>query len=223
MKKIDQLVFSDRKSIGIKITPEGEVEVRAPRGFPQRRIKQLVAEKQHWIKKKLVLMQQKLAQIPKRRFVGGEEFLYLGRQYQLELVKDLKEEVVLNGRLQVRKQKSNRVKTALEKWYRSQAEKVLKTQAAIFIKQEGFSVNKIKISWAKKRWGSYSSKTKNLNFNWRIVMAPIKVLDYVVVHELVHSEQQNHSAKFWKRVNAILPDYRKHKQWLNNNSHLLKL
>jgi predicted metal-dependent hydrolase len=107
-------------------------------------------------------------------------------------------------------------------WYRNQAKQVLTEQAARYACSTGLSYKKINITGAQKRWGSCSS-SGNLNFSWRLVMAPMEVVEYVIVHELVHLREQNHSARFWKLVSEILPEYRSQRRWLNEKGYLLHL
>ncbi|MBI4687875.1 MAG: M48 family metallopeptidase [Nitrospirae bacterium] len=86
----------------------------------------------------------------------------------------------------------------------------------------GLKYNRVKISDAQKRWGSCSAKG-NLNFSWRLIMSPIRVIDYVVIHELAHLEERNHSKKCWNKVKIMLPDYEQYKEWLKENKHLLDI
>lgn len=86
----------------------------------------------------------------------------------------------------------------------------------------GFQYNKISITAAQKRWGSCTCGG-NLNFPWRLIMAYLAVVDYVVVHELIHLEEKNHSRVFWNKVGMLIPDYKKYQEWLKKNGHLLRL
>ena len=107
-------------------------------------------------------------------------------------------------------------------WYRQQAAKILAERSQWYASRHGFAYQKIRISSALTRWGSCSSKG-TLSFTWRLVMAPIPVIDYVVVHELVHLQVKNHSKEFWGRVELIMPDYKQKIKWLKENGHLLRL
>jgi len=90
------------------------------------------------------------------------------------------------------------------------------------LKKKGLRYNRIKITNALKTWGSCSHQG-NLNFTWRLIMAPLNVVDYVVVHELIHLDEKNHSRTFWEKVEILMPGYKEHKEWLKKNGHILKL
>lgn len=108
----------------------------------------------------------------------------------------------------------------LEKWYRKEALAVFTEKADVYAGCLKVSFNKIRIKDQKSRWGSCSSKG-NLNFNWRILMAPEPVCDYVIIHELCHLIHMNHSADFWKQVESICPQYKQYKNWLRDHAELL--
>lgn len=101
-------------------------------------------------------------------------------------------------------------------WLREYARTELAKKVMKFGEQMKVSVNRIVIKEQKTRWGSCSSKG-NLNFNWKLVLMPERIMDYVVVHELAHRKQMNHSPAFWREVEAILPDYRERRQWLREH------
>lgn len=108
----------------------------------------------------------------------------------------------------------------LGKWYRRQAEQLLSEKAAFYAGRLGVSFADIRIKDQRSRWGSCSSK-KNLNFNWRIIMAPEPVCDYVVIHEVCHLLHMDHSREFWKEVEGLCPEYRQYKSWLKEKGGLL--
>ena len=124
------------------------------------------------------------------------------------------------GRMQerdnMRQQARIHLDAAQEKELRERAKSVLAQRTAYFARQVGVTYGRITVRDQKTRWGS-CSQTGNLNFNFRLILAPLEVLDYVVVHELCHRRQMNHSAQFWQEVAQVLPDYRKRKAWLTEN------
>ena len=124
------------------------------------------------------------------------------------------------GRMQerekMRQQACIHLDAAQEKELRERAKSVLAQRTAYFARQVGVTYGRITVRDQKTRWGS-CSQTGNLNFNFRLILAPPEVLDYVVVHELCHRRQMNHSAQFWQEVAQVLPDYRKRKAWLTEN------
>ena len=124
------------------------------------------------------------------------------------------------GRMQerekMRQQARIHLDAAQEKELRERAKSVLAQRTAYFARQIGVTYGRITVRDQKTRWGS-CSQTGNLNFNFRLILAPSEVLDYVVVHELCHRRQMNHSTQFWQEVAQVLPDYRKRKAWLTEN------
>lgn len=144
---------------------------------------------------------------------------YLGKDYLLEVRKYRsyrKPGVMPEGnRMAVLTARTDpdAVAEALKGWYRQQAAVLVTERVEHYRKLLGEEVGAVRIKDVRSRWGSCSSK-RNLNFNWRLVMAPLEVLDYVVVHELCHLKEMNHSPAFWKLVEDILPDYRKQREWL---------
>lgn len=109
---------------------------------------------------------------------------------------------------------------AEEQIFREQAAEIFAQKAAYYARQMGVAYQRITIRDQKTRWGSCSSKG-NLNFNWRLVLAPVKVLDYVVIHELAHLKEMNHSSRFWGIVEEMMPDYRNQRKWLRDQGDIL--
>jgi hypothetical protein len=108
----------------------------------------------------------------------------------------------------------------VETWYREQARVLIGQRVAAIARDAGFSYTRVRISSARGRWGSCGYRN-SLNFTWRLVMAPDTVIDYVVVHELCHTVEKNHSVRFWARVRALAPDYKQSKAWLRKHQHLI--
>jgi predicted metal-dependent hydrolase len=109
-----------------------------------------------------------------------------------------------------------------KKWYQKQARAVISKRVDEIAKKYGFSYKQIRITSARTRWGSCSTRG-SINFSWRLVMAPIDVIDYVVLHELVHTRIHNHSREFWAKVASIDPDYKQKRLWLKKNGHQLTI
>ena len=122
----------------------------------------------------------------------------------------------MQEREKMRQQARIHLDAAQEKELRERAKSVLAQRTAYFARQVGVTYGRITVRDQKTRWGS-CSQTGNLNFNFRLILAPSEVMDYVVVHELCHRRQMNHSAQFWQEVAQVLPDYRKRKAWLTEN------
>lgn len=117
-------------------------------------------------------------------------------------------------------EKESSAKSLLENFLIETARKYITNKAYKFAKDFEFSFNKIAIKEQKSRWGSCSS-LKNLNFNWRLIFAPTEVIDYVIIHELAHTKQMNHSSKFWNVVYECMPEYNTYRSWLKDNGKYL--
>ena len=128
----------------------------------------------------------------------------------------------MNGKFLLATRGQANARQVFEKWYREQAAAVIKPRTAELAERNGYTYTVIRINGAKTRWGSCGPKG-SLNFPYRLVMAPLEVIDYVIIHELVHLRIRNHSRKYWDAVGRILPAYRKHIQWLDDNGHLLSI
>lgn len=220
--KIDKIIRSRRKTIALVITQDASLVVRAPFKTSLDYINKIANKKRLWIKKKQEFLREKYQKLSHKEYVNGEGFLYLGETYKLEIVKDLKCPVVLENTLKISEKLLPNAKQHLMDWYRKQAFIKISDRIEWYAKIAGFTYKSIKITDAKKRWGSCSSKG-NLNFSWRLIMAPLKVVDYVVVHELAHLEEKNHSKRFWNKIRIMLPGYQESKEWIKYNGHLLVL
>lgn len=169
-----------------------------------------------------------------KQFVSGEKFLFLGEEYTLEVrisearagIVGISEDKLVvfvkeDENCQPDSQKEA-VSMALNAWYEKQAHIWIPRRVRHYASVVDEKYARIFIKNQKSRWGSCSS-ARNLNFNWRLIMAPIEVLDYVVVHELCHLKQMNHSEAFWAEVEKVLPDYEERKKWLDENGKWLRL
>lgn len=207
------------KRLRITVGSRG-VTVVAPKYLPDPEIKAFVNEKKEWIYtrvKEFRLLKEEL-------FAGGKIFYLKGKKYFLEvrhhnsgqlivLVEDDKLVVYLPG---TRKNMAPNYEKKLKEWYRQLAKDTIAARLSYFSNKIDVQYNSFTIKDQKTRWGSCSGK-KNLNFSWRLIMAPPEVLDYVIVHELCHLVHLNHSPAFWHLVKSYLPDYAKSKSWLADN------
>lgn len=215
--EVDKIIRSSRRTLSIAVTGDGEVVVRAPRSLPEEIIYGMVKGKSSWIKRKKAEAESR--RIPPHRFLQGEKFLFLGRSYPLLLVDGLGISVDLTDNLVISCGKED-IRTILIHWYEDRAEEEIGKRCLLYSDLTGLKPKNVKISKAEKRWGSCSSRG-NLNFAWRLVMAPFEIIDYVIVHELVHLEEMNHSEYFWKRMASIMPDYERRRCWLSENGSRL--
>lgn len=221
--KIDQLIRSSRKTVAIIIQRDGKVIVRAPEHMPEKAIQRFVNRKSGWIKEKLGQVQERQAQAAPKTFIDGETFLYLGQSYPLVLVGRQHPPLLLSdGCFHLAQTAHPQARQFFQAWYKKQAREVLTQQVQLYAGRYQLSYSKIRISSAKTLWGSCSANN-TLSFTWRLIMAPLPIIDYVVVHELAHFTEKNHSKQFWARVETMLPDYKARLKWLKTNGHLLNL
>jgi hypothetical protein len=155
-----------------------------------------------------------------REFVNGEGFLYMGRSYRLKLVEDQTAPLVLkNGYFCLRTGSNGKKVDAHEvfkEFYREKALAKISQQVEFYAAQMGVTPKGIKVQELQHRWAS-CTKVGMLNFHWKCMMAPLTILDYIVVHELAHLVHANHTEAFWNEVDKVLPDYLDRKQWLRVN------
>ncbi len=220
---IDEIIRSRRKTIALQVSHDARLIVRVPFSTSEKLIRKIIYEKRSWILKKQEEAKEKYKKVYSKEFVNGEGFLFLGNSYKLYVVDNVEFSLIFNNEnFFLSRKLLNKAKEIFIKWYKKQAYKKISERIAIYSKISGINYNKLKITNARKRWGSCSSNG-NLNFTWRLIMAPLQVIDYVIVHELVHIKERNHSKNFWNKVRIILPYYETQKKWLKKNGHLLIL
>ncbi len=190
--------------------------------MPREKIDRFVAQKSGWIEKKKREARQKRASAAPKRFENGEKYLYLGRSYPLKIVENGKMPLSFSDGFVLSVNRRTDARMLFVEWYKARAKEVIQERLLYFSDLSGIEYTLFRITSAQKRWGSCNSKG-NLHFAWRLVMAPLPVVDYVVVHELAHIVEKNHSARFWRRVECILPDYRDRRAWLRKNGTMLVL
>jgi len=216
--KIDRLVRSSRRTLGLYVELDGSVTVRAPNRASRRAIEAFVAEKADWIAKQkaraLQLAEERLEL--EKTYQAGETHLYLGEAHPLRRPAGAGKQVAFDGRAFSLPAGCPEPAAAFERWYRAAARKRLVERVAVLSAAHGYTVQRVRITGARTRWGSCSSKG-SLNFSWRLVQAPLEVIDYVVIHELVHLEHPNHSRAFWQRVAEIRPEYAAQRAWLRTH------
>ncbi|MDD5593334.1 MAG: SprT family zinc-dependent metalloprotease, partial [Candidatus Margulisbacteria bacterium] len=188
-----------RRSIAIMVDPDRGVVVYAPQRLGERELLKVLAERKEWIKEKLNQVLARKA--PPKSYVEGEQFLFLGRGYLLKICPARKNRVyLLNDELYVDHDGRRDVRHHLNKWYMSEAARIVKERVAIHSERLGLWPKKVAVKNQRRRWGSCSAATGSVNFNWKIIMSPLSIIDYVVVHELAHIEHPNHSRSFWSLV-----------------------
>lgn len=215
--KIDEIIRSRRRTFALIVETDGRLVVRAPLHARQAEIEWVVAQKADWIERKREQFRIAKKTSPLRRFQDGEPFFYLGQAHVLKIVSHQSPPLVLDGDFRLAHSALPRASHVFEAWYHRQARELFNRRVAHFARQHGLHYAGVRLSSARTRWGSCGSKG-TLNFNWRLVMAPPAVIDYIIIHELAHLIERNHSPRFWAGVAAMLPDYKVQRAWLKANA-----
>jgi predicted metal-dependent hydrolase len=219
--KIDKIIRSKRKTIALQVTDDATLIVRAPFDVSEETIKKVVTKHIRWIEKKKNEVLTRDPQFAKKEFVNGEGFLYLGKSYKLYIVNEQDIPLKFNNGFFLLRDYQPMARQLLISWYKERAYEKISERVKWYALMGGFKYNKISITDAELRWGSCSSKG-NLNFSWRLIMAPLMVIDYVVAHELAHLLVKNHSEYFWTIVKMLIPNYEICNDWLKRNGYLLR-
>ena len=214
-----ELYYTDRKTLGIKVYPDTSVKVFAPIDTDLPIIEQHLKAKRKWIEKQQRSFQTYLPKTPPRQYIGGEAFLYLGKQYMLKIEPSTAEEVKLyQGRLVVKtfNPEATHIKKLLQQWYIARAtilfNKLFEEQFYLF-KRFGLEKPILQIKKMEKRWGSCTPQQKII-LNPELIKAPIVCINYVILHELCHLVHHNHSKAFYRLLENFMPDWQKYKQLL---------
>ena len=221
-----EVVRSKRKTSVLYIIGD-KLEIRVPYRVRDRKIIETLETKERWIRNKVVQIRNR-TEIIEREFVSGEYFSLFG--------KDLKLKVLEGGRVgtklvddylytnvrssEVGNSRKFRIKTYIEKWYIEEANRRLENKVKHYSEIIRVFPRELKVKNYKTRWGSCDKKGR-LTFNWHLIKAPHEIVDYVVIHELCHMIQPNHSRSFWNEVEKYDPSFKKHKMWLKINGYLL--
>jgi predicted metal-dependent hydrolase len=206
-----------RRSVSIQILSDTSIKVSIPFFFTPSQVNKLLKEKEDWITQHQQMFKMRR---PKRDL--QDEFLYLGKTYPLEIRLNQKNIIEVSDKLYLGSPNKKYAKTYITSWYKQQARKIIVERVHHYASMSGLKFKSINLTSATTRWGSCSSE-KNLNFNWKLIMAPLEVIDYVVAHELAHLEEMNHSRDFWETVRKMFPLYRQYRTWLKRNGHTLSV
>lgn len=220
MIAISKIIRSRRRTITLEICRDATLEIRAPHHTSDEEIRQLVSAKSDWINKKIV--QQSKRFLPRKEFVPGESFLYLGNYYKLEAVDNVRVTVSFDSAFLLDRNFLSNARNELIRWYKEQAALKIQERVELYSAISGLKYGRINITDARGRWGSCSGND-TLNFCWRLIMAPLKVIDYVVAHEIAHLNIRNHSQRFWNKVAVLFPGYKDCRKWLKQNGRLLSV
>ncbi|AIY79659.1 M48 family metallopeptidase [Clostridium botulinum] len=227
-----QIIRRKRKSICIKIDLNGEVQVVAPMRTSKEHILNFVNSKHDWIVEKRRELKNVLNKKVKREFINDGTFMYLGKEYPIRLIFNDKVKKIsidfidesLNSNIdsefefiiKTNTYENEKLKKALEKWYRGKTLDIVKERIKVHQWEFKDKIIKITVKEQKRRYASINIKNE-VYFNWRISMAPLEVIDYIVVHEMCHMDFRNHSKQFWNRVEEVMPNYKRCHEYLKEN------
>ena len=215
------IVYSKRKTISIIVERDRRVLVHAPLETSEKAIKEIVEKKKRLLSKKIEHNQKYPIEKESKEFVSGESLLYLGQEYKLLVVDEHHEDIVFDSKFIINKGAQPKANQLLKQWYIKAAMEFILPKAKAIAKQIGVQYNKIRILDLRFRWGSCTPKN-NIHLNWRLIKAPVNVIEYIIVHELTHLVETNHTPEFWNRIAAQLPNFERAKAWLKENGHELE-
>jgi hypothetical protein len=208
----------------LEVRPQSGLAVVVPRSYDVSRIPELLNEKRRWILDKLAKLGHINLPSAGAGIKSGDTIPYLGRNLRVVRRKNSRgnDSIQVEGKRLVVSLNSTGVslRLILESWYSREAEKLIRKRVDELSRKVGVKYGRLTIRGAKTHWGSCSQKG-NLNFNWKLLMVPEPIIDYVIIHELAHLKEMNHSKKFWHLVSQHCPHWQKHRKWLK--AHEAKL
>lgn len=213
------LIYKKRTTIGIYIDLYGNVEVQVPKDTSEESVLQLLEKKWNWIQQNIKEMKERTGENKDKVFNQGKNFLYLGNGYPIQIFQDIdikKDYVVFESdklNIYVKQHDDERIKQALKRFYYKSCKSLVEKRIQSYQNKFKFKPRSIDISDNMSSWGTCNSKLQ-LTFNWKLAMAPLEVIDYVVVHEMCHMVHMNHDRSFWRLVGKIIPDYEQNQNWL---------
>lgn len=211
-----EIIRSRRSSIALQINTYGKVVVKAPPLVPKFIITRYIRDNMGWIEKRLKLVSDHGLN-NSHHMENGDEYLYLGDIYRIQKGK-YKEITFADGKFLLPDFLLFRAEKELKHWYILQAKKLITERVEYYSQVMKKTYKSISYSDTISQWGS-CSRDNRLHFNWRLIMAPLLVIDYVIVHELVHTTEKNHQARFWQEVARYKPAYKQYIKWLKVHSH----
>ena len=214
-----------RKTVAVTVDPAGGVLVVAPERLAIARLDAIVIRKAEWIAQRLRRAESHGPPPAPREFVSGESVLYLGRHYRLKVLPDETGPARLRGGwlhvpAPAGAQQAAHVRAALVAWFRRHAAERLPERVEAWRAKAGVAPPRVVVADQRKRWGSCDHRG-TIRLNWRIVQAPMRLLDYVVVHELVHLRHRGHGRDYWQAVGRVMPDYERRREELRQRGGML--
>jgi hypothetical protein len=206
------------------VAHDGGLRVLAPAGVPARKLEEAVRAKLPWVRRKLAEMEALGPPPAPKRFADGERLPYLGRTYRLVLVDAPAPFALRRGRFELARGLDGDARASVVSWYTARARARVGHRTAHFAPLVGATPGSVVVrDLGKRRWATCHSRARTLTFHWELVLQPPEIIDYVVVHELAHLHEPNHGRGFWRRVESVLPDWKRSRAWLaaNGRRHVI--
>ena len=214
----NKIIRSKRKTLSLTINENAELIIRAPKRLSIEKIQDFINEKENWINRKKRLIENQIKDVTSNH----NKLLYLGNLFPINLEQNASKELFFTGEEFIANSiEPDSLSLSIKKWYKNKFKEIALPRVAYFANKHNLMVNQVRIKNQKTMWGSCSSKN-NINLNYLLLMAPMGVIDYVIVHELVHTIHRNHSTDFWDSVELIMPEFQEHKRWLKKNGYKLR-
>lgn len=209
---------SRRKSVSLTVDRGGELVIHVPDNLSQEELSQWVSGKLLWIQGKLAHREKLVSHVRDPEYVTGERFGYLGRTYRLVVVRDQKDSLHFDGTsFQLREDARSSAVDHFRRWYISKGTEWVANRVLRLAPKVGVRPERIEIRDLGYRWGS-CGKSQILYFNWKGLQFPVRLLDYILLHELAHLIEKNHSKEFWRILDRALPDWQQRKEEVQNKA-----
>lgn len=214
---------STRHKVTITVERDRSVIVHAPTKVSDEKVRKIVESKRSWIFEKLHHGQKyrALPHPPGKELVSGEAALYLGRLYRIEVVDTDSSEIQFDRGFVIPRSHAARRKAVLREWYTERATETILPRVRRYAKMLGVTPRRVRVVDNRYRWGSCTVRDC-VNLNWRLIKAPVFVIDYVIVHELAHLIEPNHTPSFWGIVSVQMPLMERARNWLKDNGQVLE-
>jgi len=221
MVEPDLIVRSYRRSLCLSINKDGKLIVHAPKKLSLKEIYKYIEEKEKWIKTKQNEIQEKLK--INVDVLSYKEFLFLGKKYKLVFLNGIKKIELVSSEIAIpNKIDKDQILQKIKQWYISNAKKILSERVEYFANLMQLDYASISLNNSKSKWGTCDSR-RNIKLNFRLVMLPHKVIDYVIIHELSHIIEFNHSKNFYKIISTIMPSYKLQQKIIKEYDYVLRL
>lgn len=217
MVQPDQIIRSRRKTVSLEINDSGQLIVRAPNNLVIDEIYKIIARHQKWILRKQAEIEKKLAFLRERNFSHGSKMLYRGEWHPIQIAPSQSSALLFtDGVFLLSEQYQSSARDVFRIWYKRKTKEYIQRHLPYFAQVLQVFPQRVRITFAQKRWGSCSNQG-NINFSYRLSMVPDWVFNYVIIHELAHLKEPNHSPAFWSLIQKVMPYYKESKKWLKEH------